>query len=185
MDNRFLQFAAFALAAGALIVALKLLNWLPLALDRDVMRRYESIDEVRESVNIEKVYVPLYFPQRLTWPPSEIVAQGKPYPAIVMEFNDVERGTTTLIISQTTSPNFKADDKIPFTTIKESADYTLKEREAHLEVGTCEGGGPCSRISWKEGGYRIVIVMRSEPFELIKIAESMLRTPISPGSPGN
>jgi hypothetical protein len=169
------QFLAFILALSILIIILKILNWIPLALDRDIMRKYASIEEVRGTLKVNEILVPSYFPQRLKWPPSEILAQGKPYPAIVMEFRDIERGDVNMIIIQAGSPDFRADEKIRITDVKERADHTMKGRDAHLEVGSCQQGEPCSRISWDEGELRVEIILKSPPFELIKIAESMIR----------
>ena len=59
--------------------------------------------------------------------------------------------------------------------IKEQATYPLKGRSAILEVGSGVKGEPCSRISWREKDVRITVLARLTPFELMKVAESMLR----------
>ena len=43
-----------------------------------------------------------------------------------------------------------------------------------LDVGTCKNDEPCSRISWTENDFTFTLTMKSPPFDLIKIAESML-----------
>jgi hypothetical protein len=166
-------FLYFLLAVAAVIVTLVLLNRLPLALQKDTMRRYASVDEVRTKLNFKGIYVPSYFPQNITWPPSEILAQNRPYPAILMVFHYAGKREAALVISQTSAESFPGDAFITFDKITETVPFPFKSRQALLEVGTCKEE-PCSRISWHEGGYHIVLAMKSPPFELIKIAESML-----------
>jgi hypothetical protein len=79
-----------------------------------------------------------------------------------------------LVISQTSAEFFPGDAFITFDKITEAVPFHFKSRQALLEVGTCKKDEPCSRISWPESGYHIVLAMKSPPFELIKIAESML-----------
>lgn len=168
------SFLYFLLAVAAVILTLMLLNWLPLTLQKDTMRRYSSVDEAKAKLNFKGIYVPSYFPQNITWPPSEILAQTKPYPAILMVFHYAGKRETALVISQTSSESFPGDAFITFDKITEAVPFHFKSRQALLEVGTCKKEVPCSRISWPEGGYHIMLAMKSPPFELIKIAESML-----------
>lgn len=175
MVKKPLQLLSFILALTILIAVLKVVNWIPLVLDREIMRKYASINEVRATLKVKEILIPSYFPQRLKWPPSEILAQGKPYPAIVMEFRDTERGDVSLMIIQAGSADFRADEKIRITDVIERVDHMMKGRDAHLEVGSCRQGVPCSRMVWDEGESRIEIIIKSPPFELIKIAESMVQ----------
>jgi hypothetical protein len=174
LENRAFRLISLVLAVGILILLLKVLNWVPLALDRDIIRRYESIEEVQGKLKLEKIYIPSYFPQSLKWPPSEILAQGKPFPAVLMEFRDIEKGEPSLIITQAGSPDFDPVSTIEMREIKETVDYRLKGREAIIEVGSCHRGDTCSQIYWDEGSYRVTVLLKAPPMELIKIAESML-----------
>lgn len=175
LHNRFIRVISLILAVGGLILLLKVLNWVPLALDKEIIRRYNSIEQVREMLEIEDIHIPKYFPQPLRWPPSEILAQGKPFSALMMEFRNVENGQSTLIITQAGGAHFNPDDRIKIDDVKERVGYALKEREALLEVGLCGADETCSKISWDEGAYKITVFLKAPPIELIKIAESMLR----------
>jgi hypothetical protein len=172
--KRLIGFITFAAVVALLIAGIKLFNWLPMAVRKDTMRKYGSIEEVQKALGIRDLYVPSYFPQSLTWPPSEIMAQGRPFAAVVMEFKRVEEGDIALIISQAASRGFDATRKIKVSQVTEKVDFDLKGRKAVLEVGACEADGTCSRISWDEGPYTIRVVMKSPPFELIKMTQSML-----------
>lgn len=170
------SFGIFSFIATVIIMVavLMIINWLPMAIQKETMRRYSSIDKVRSGLNIKEIYVPSYFPQNLRWPPSEILAQTKPFTAVIMEFRHAERGDVVLIISQSASKDFTPDKKIKITRIKERVGYSLKDRNALLEAGVCKDDNPCTRISWKEGKYNMNVIMKSPPFDLIKVAESMI-----------
>ncbi len=174
MKSMVRSFFYFFLAAATVFVSLKALNWLPLLLQEDTMRRYGSVEEVRAQLNIGAVRVPAYYPQNISWPPSEILAQAKPFPAVFMVYNRAGSGDAVLVISQAAFGQAPLGSPLEIVQTKEKVPYRLKNRNALLEVGLCKKNEPCSRISWKEGDTSITVAMKSDPFELIKIAESML-----------
>ncbi len=169
------RFLFFALTIAAIIVTLKTLNWLPLVLQKGTLRTYSSVEAVKSKLNIRDLYVPSYFPQGITWPPSEIWAQTKPYVATLMVFNRTGTGDPALVISQAASGRLPLDVRIRMLQVKESLPYSLKGRASFLEVGVCKNNEICSRISWNEGNYAMTVAMKSPPSELIKIAESMVQ----------
>jgi hypothetical protein len=167
-------FLYFAVTIVILVALLRVADWLPTALQEGLMRKYDSIEEVKERLHVKNIYVPSYFPQSFRWPPSRILAQSQPFMAIVMEFKDMRTGDIALVISQSADRRFAPEKKISITRIKEKVAYPLKGRAAVLEVGTCRNDTPCSRISWREGTYRMIIETETTPFELLKIADSMI-----------
>ena len=175
MKKRLSGFLYFAVTVAILVALLKVTGWLPTALQEGLMRRYDSVEEVKAKLHVKDVYVPSYFPQSYRWPPSRILAQSRPFVAIVMEFRNVRTGETALVISQSAHKDFVPDKRISLIKVRERVDYPLRGRSSLLEVGTCKNDSPCSRISWREGIYRIAIEMESAPFELLKIADSMIQ----------
>jgi len=166
---------AFASAVAVLIVAMKIFNWVPSLAQPDLLKKYRNLDEVKVALNLRDIIIPSYFPQNLKWPPSTILAQGKPFPAVVMEFEQDITKDTSLVISQSLSDNFRADGKIRVVQLKERVNYPLKGRNAVLEVGFGSKGEMVSRVFWKEGKYWIHVMSKSPPFELLKVAESMIQ----------
>jgi hypothetical protein len=169
---------AFAAGLAILVIALKALNWLPLVAERDLMRRYGDFEEMRTSLGIQEVFVPSYFPEDFRWPPVRILAQGKPYPAVIMEFERSGEGKARgvgMMIYQAAENDFFPGGPLELSRVKERATYPLKGRSAILEVGSDAKGEPCSRISWREKEVRITVLARLTPFELMRVAESMLR----------
>ena len=175
MSKKIISFFYFVITIVILIGALKIANYLPMALQKDTMRKYKSIEEVKSKLNINDVYVPSYFPQNLVWPPSIVLAQDKPFVAIILEFNHAEKGDIALVISQSTSATFAPDEKIKILRINERVGYPFKGRNMTLEAGVCKEEEPCSRIVWDEGRYRINITARSTSPALMQIAESMIK----------
>jgi hypothetical protein len=185
MGKAFSNYLFFAVIIVLIVSALKFMNWIPMMIQTETMRRYDNIHEIRTKLNIKEIHVPSYYPQQLSWPPSEILAQNKPFPAIVMKFRHGETGESILFVAQTRGDlNLLSDNEIIIVNVKEKADYSLKGRNAELMVGLCREGNACSQITWQEGEYSILVAMKSGPFDLIRIAESMLRDNIEvPASP--
>ena len=164
----------FLLAVLAVLAVLRTMNWVPSVAQKETMRRYHSLEEARTALNLRHLYVPAYYPQDISWPPSEIMAQSKPEPAVVMAYRQVGNGEIMLVITQAASENFPVDTAISIDRMTEKVPYQMKGRTALLEVGLCKTGETCSRLGWTEGDIRITVAMRSIPVELIKIAESMV-----------
>jgi len=178
MRSKAFGFLAFAAGLAILVVALAALNWLPLVAQKDLMRRYGDFEEMRTALGIRQVFVPSYFPEDFRWPPTGILAQGKPYPAVIMEFERSGEGKARevgMMIYQATEDGFSPGGPLVLSRIRERATYPLKGRSAILEVGSGVKGEPCSRISWREKDVRISVLARLTPFELMKVADSMLQ----------
>jgi len=166
--------ATFLLFIGAFIVALKVIDWLPDAFQPGVVRRYGSIAEAQSMLGIPKIYVPSYFPKTLQWPPSRVLAQTRPFTAVVMEFRRVDSRVTALVITQTASQRLRQRPKIHLKATLQTSSVDLKGRESVVERGFCDDGESCSQITFVEGDLWISIQMRSSVEELLVLAGSML-----------
>lgn len=168
-------FVSFVATVVIIIAALKLINWLPMAIEKGTMRQYHSIEEVMSKLRIRTIYVPSYFPQYFEWPPSMILAQNKPFTAIITEFRRAGKNNVALIISQSdASVSFVPDKKIKIQNVRERIDFNIKGRNAILKVGTCKDDEPCSQIEWIEGKYRVMVIAKTTPPELVRISKSMI-----------
>ena len=164
------------LAAAGVVALLAVLNWVPSIMQKDFVKRYNSIDEAKRSSGIATVLIPTYFPEGISWPASFIVAQKRPYQALVMEFRETESGKTSLILIQSSSPDAeKQFQRIRISEIREETEFSLKGRLATLRAGMCDNGMSCSSLTWQEGGIYHSVLFMSSPFELIKVSESMIR----------
>lgn len=173
MKKSLFKFFSFLIAIALIIVVLKILYWLPSAIQPDIMKSYKSVEEAKSKLNIREIYIPSYFPEGLLWPPSNVLAQKKPYTVIVMEFKD-KKGNVALIISQAASNKFTPDRKIKMTQIRQKVNFNLKGRNANLVVGLCKNEDLCSTISWNERHYSLTVIARLSPADLIKLCESMI-----------
>jgi hypothetical protein len=166
---------AFSLLTIAVIIGvLKILDWVPEAFQEGFGKEYSTVQEARSKLNFEKIYVPSYFPQSLRWPPSRIMAQKRPFSAIVMEFRRVGDGAVALVIVQSDSSHDVKHQAIRIRQIRKRIPYTLGGRDAVLETGRCNDREPCGLIAWTEGDQKVMVVARSDSSELLKIAKSML-----------
>lgn len=164
---------SFLLAVAGLMLLLVIMNWIPQTVQKDTLRQYASIEHVRASLNIRNIYIPSYFPQHITWPPAKILAQASPFPALVMTFTGTGKSETVLVLSQSAGEALRTAEQLELTSISEERPFVMRGNNATLTVGECSNRQQCSRISWSEGGYLISVQMRSSPFELSRIAESM------------
>jgi hypothetical protein len=172
MLRSLLLFVAAALVLLALLVIAKRV---PTLKQQNFIRQYASVEEVKRVLELDRVLVPTYFPEGVAWPPTVILAQKKPYEAVIMEFRKAEKAETTLVIIQSSlQGRYSQLERIPMVEVKEETTYPLKGRRAELQVGTCPGGTACSRISWDDSGLHCTVLFMAPPFELIKIAESMI-----------
>lgn len=169
-----IRFISFIGTVIILIAALKLLDLIPAVIEKGSMRRYDTIEDVGTRLKIRDIYTPSYFPRSLKWPPDQILAQSVPFIEIIMEFRSAETDDVGLIVRQTDSEGFSTDVKLKIARVNENVVYPLKGRNASLVVGLCSDGERCGKLYWKEGRYLLDVVSKSSPFELIKIAESML-----------
>jgi hypothetical protein len=172
--KKLISLLLFGAAVVIVVAVLKVANWLPTLVQEGAMKKYGSIEEVKAKLGVKDVFVPSYFPQNLKWPPSRILAQSRPYFALLMEFSISGSSDVSLFISQVASGGPVPEEKLKLAQVKEKATSPLKGRSTTLEVGTCRDEVPCSRISWDEGKYRLTLTMKGPPFDLIKIADSMI-----------
>lgn len=164
---------SFLLAVAGVMVLLVIMNWIPRVAQKDTLRQYDSIEQVRSSLNIRKIYIPSYFPQHITWPPAKIMAQASPFPALVMSFTGAGKEETVLVLSQSAGETLRTAEQLELSDIREERPFVMRGYDAMLTVGECRDKQPCSRISWSEDGFLLTVQMRSAPFELTRIAESM------------
>lgn len=165
-----LVFLAMVIVIAVLLAAT---DKLPSLISNDFAQRYNSIEDAGQSIGYD-IRVPAYFPEGISWPPSMIIAQKKPYKAVLMEFKGLEKTEAVLVISQSLQNNSEQFRRITMTETKEKIEYRLKGRTAVLMVGKCGAGMSCSEIAWQENGRYFRILLMTSPFELIKIAESMM-----------
>lgn len=163
-------------AAAAVVALLAALNWLPSLVQKNFVRQFSNIEDARRAAGFDNVLVPAYFPEGISWPPSFIVAQKRPYQALVAEFRENVSGKTALVIIQSALPGAERQlQRIRISQVNEQTEYWLKGRPAILRIGTCDNGMQCSALIWQERSVYCSVLFASSPFELIKIAESMVR----------
>jgi len=165
----------FTVMVAAIVAGLRLLNWMPLSIQHEGLRKYRTVEDVREELGIKKIILPSYFPQHLIWPPSEILAQGKPFPMVLMHFTDRETGDIVLAVRQADSRLAASlSPRIVQERVDRRDEVIMKGRKALLTAGSCPDGTPCHSVTWREGTYVFTVAEKGNVQELLRIAESML-----------
>jgi len=167
--------ALFAAGVALFGAALKAANALPALIQPDVLRRYASLEEARAALRMENPGVPSYFPEELGWPPSVVLAQGRPFPALVMEFERARGRGPALVIARWAAGRPLGAGPIRLARTGAAVRYALKGREFLLRVGITPAGEAACRVGWTEGRFRTELAGKVPPAELIRVAESMLR----------
>ena len=173
--DRLKSLAAFAGMVLAVVLVLKLLNWVPAAFSKEAVRGYRSIEDARAALKLRRIYLPSYFPQYLSWPPDEILGRGKPHTLVLMHFDNDERREIALAIRQADSR-----DKAPLKTriepvrVHSREDISIKGIPAVLLVAECPGKRACNSVSWQEEGYAFTVIAKDSVQEVVRIAESMV-----------
>lgn len=158
------------------VLAIAVLDWLPGSVDKGGMRKYSGMNELRTEQSLQPLMVPSFFPERVAWPPSLLMAQASPFVAVVMEFNDKD-GAPVLSIAQSASEGFEAGGPISMSEVRQSLKVKLAGRDALLETGLCQQGAQCSSLRWSREGQQtrhVRMIMKAPSVTLLRIAESML-----------
>ncbi len=165
----------FLVVTGAVIGALKLLNWIPVSMRGEGLSRYRTVDDVRTGLKLKKIYLPVYFPQYLKWPPKEIYAQKKPFVMVLMHFSGRDSGDIVLSIRESESghPEFLKSRIEPEAVTGEES-IMLKGRPALLVHGICTGNEQCNSVTWQDRGYTFNVILKDSSKELLRVSESML-----------
>lgn len=161
---------------AVVIIIIALVNRLPSLIHDDFIQRHAGIEKAERSLGTDyRIYIPSYFPTDISWPPSLILTQEKPYKAAVIEFADTERIKTVLVLIQSSLKDADPQlQRITMSEVLEKTGFSLKGRSAILQVGECGPGITCSSMKWQENGLYLTVLLMSPPFELIRVAESML-----------
>jgi len=162
----------FMVMVGVLALALHALNWVPELFRPGLVKAYQDVDTAGRALGIKNIPVPTYFPENITWPPSAVIAQNYPYPAILLQFTSQDTSDKLLVITR--NPTSKQPLlKTSVEDISEQSKASLNGTDAILITGTCGTGRPCSLITWDAAGQQTSVLLYERPFELIKIAQSI------------
>jgi hypothetical protein len=165
----------FLMVVAAVVGALKLLNWVPVALQSEGLQRYRTVDDARTELKIRQIYLPAYFPQYLKWPAIEVFAQKKPFFALLMHFTGIDNSDIVLAIRQCEIGHPDVPKlRIEPETVTGTENITLKGRPAVLVHGICPENDRCNSVTWQDQGFTFTVVLKDSVNELLRVSESML-----------
>jgi hypothetical protein len=165
----------FLVVVAAVMVTLKFLNWVPVSMRGEGLSRYRTVDDARAGLKLKKIYLPVYFPQRLKWPPREVYAQKKPFVMVLMHFSGHESDDIVLSIRESEAGHLTfLKSRIEPEAVTGEENITLKGRPAMLVHGICPGKEICNSVTWQDQGYDFTVIMKDSSKELLRLSESML-----------
>ena len=163
----------FLVMAIAVVLSLRLLNWLGESINEEGARSFTQVEAARRYLDVEELYLPMYRPQHFQWPPTEILARRSPK-QLISHVTERETGEVILAIAQTEAAASDIKLRLEPVNSKRSTEIQLEGRPARLTEAECNTGGTCFQLTWMEGSTGIKMVAKLSREELIRVAESML-----------
>lgn len=168
-----MKYFYFILSVLFLLGFLMLLNVLPLYFNRGILREYANINELKESLQIQKIFLPAYLPEDIKWPPSKIFGQSVPHFEIILEFKSNKSNDAILYLNISEKHDFKYSDKFKIHNNSKTFHSLIKNRHAIIKVGFCNENINCSEIIIKGNRYLITLKGKMQLPILLRIAESI------------
>ncbi len=163
-----MRFALPLMAVMAGVVAfLFILKLVPPAIEKEE-QTFATIDQAEKAIG-RKVVLPAYFPDFLSWPPSQIRGKGQPNAWIALSVNSGEQKDALTIEEWFFPQTEPSPPKVPSI---EKTQTQVDGTAASLLVWQ-EGGVTYRRIYWTEGGMLVSITSLGSLEELSKIAQSV------------
>lgn len=163
----------FFLTVLAVAAGLMVFNWIPRAVGGRGTVAHVSFESLPRSLAVSGVYRPSYFPERLRWPPAEILTHAEGA-SMLMHFNNRQDDRVELSVAQAVGPADLIPSRIePFHVISQR-DIPFRGQQAHLTIATCRDGSPCNRISWQDGATTLALSFRGPEQDLLRIAQSVI-----------
>jgi len=170
--RKYIMFGAMVVAVA---VMLDLLNWVPTVFQKEGVRKYKTIEDVKGDLKLSKLFLPSYFPQYLIWPPSEIYGRRKPAKMVLMHFINYDRKDVVLSVMQAESSDpHPLKSRIEPVKTRKREGVLIKGRRGELSLALCAGGEPCNSVTWESEGYTFTVIAKDSVKELLKIAESVI-----------
>lgn len=124
----------------------------------------------------EPIALPVYFPQKLGWPPASIRFAHGPPRAVAVEFHDGIDGSPELVLFQATSgdgvfPEALKSRSEPFHTVAVAIDGV----DGRIDRVRLDGGEVWDELSWVAYGASHVVRFRGAGDELMRIGSSMVK----------
>lgn len=165
----------FILMIAALVLALKLLNHLGGSLKEGGLRRYSSLEAAERDLGPLPTTLPSYYPDTYEWPPGEVLAQGSPYPLVLIHVKERVSGRIGLAIR---GADRRIPDPPPLRLAPDQVHLRrmvdLKGHPAEIVFAECKGATRCYQMTWDSGTTTITLVGLVSEEELLRMAGSMI-----------
>jgi hypothetical protein len=168
---------ALALVLLSLGVALRALDALPVLIsgERPGMARFQSVEAAERALG-ERVYLPAFFPDTLSWPPATIRVYAGPPKAAAIAFSARDGRSIRLILYQVPG----AGESIPMALmpagrVLHKTEVTMPDGSAILFRLELPGGVIGNDLVWYRAGETLALRYEGPAEELLLIARSLHR----------
>lgn len=140
------------------------------------VKRYRAIEEVERKLG-ERLFLPVYFPDTLQWPPSAVRLSSRLPVSVALTFMGREGSEERLFVYQTIggegsiSPHLMSPGLVLQTTT-----VTLEQTEGNLSRIKREDGEIWHDLTWGREGRQMALRFKGSVEELLKMARSMGRS---------
>lgn len=164
-----------ALALAVTVAILFVVNQVPRLLQGETTRqpqRYETIAAAEAALR-QSVALPAYFPDRLAWPPAQIVGQVAPVPRLSLYISSQDGEENTLVLHQVFGSREPEPPLSPLVQRPQTRSHVLLgERRAELVSGEGDDGRFYSQLSWQQDSTEFILLTQLSADELVRIAHS-------------
>ncbi len=162
----------YVLFVALLSLLLLGLHAVPHCIDAGAVRPYQKLEDVRRLFPAATLRLPTYYPERIAWPPQEILA-GKRPSVLLLHFADKNDGTLVLAIRESQLSSAQLPLRLEPVQTLQTSYFEVDGAPASLEIALCADRRPCNRVHWQADGYDYTAVGRMSGAELTRLAESM------------
>ncbi len=138
-------------------------------------RRFASVVEVERRVGA-RLFLPAYFPQTLSWPPSSIRAAGLSPVAVLLSFSRAGGGPDELLMAQTVGGRGEIPpDLLEPIVALDTAEAEAGDGPARLDRLLAADGSTWYEVRFTRGASSLVLRGRGPAEVLLKMARSVHR----------
>ncbi|HEX9399037.1 MAG TPA: hypothetical protein VF912_02910 [Anaeromyxobacter sp.] len=166
--------ATFVWVAGATVVMVAALGWLPgwITGDRGTVRRLPTVQDAERRLGA-RVLVPGYFPDRLDWPPRSILVAGGRRGSVRLDLS-ARHGPEVHILEATREGEPIAPELLAGRTVLRTSHATVLAHPASLSDVLVEGTLH-RELAWEVQGRAMILRSSGDVEELFRMARTSHR----------
>lgn len=151
------------------------IHQIPMWMGTTTTTSWSAIDQTRRVLPFHPI-LPIYYPDYLNWPPSDILTFGQPATCLVFHLQRPNVTTPVYAIRECphTTTTTDAPTRLDLQAIHTHTTTTIHSREISLYYGTCLGGRQCINARWSSNDVDISVISTDGANALLRMVDSMI-----------